>query len=55
MAAAGEAGPSFFGAYGEWMQSTLPSWEDLAWLSPGDLLIPPGFARRLGAPDARPE
>jgi pre-mycofactocin synthase len=32
MAAAGEAAPSFFGAYGEWMQSTLPSWEDLAWL-----------------------
>jgi L-lactate dehydrogenase (cytochrome)/glycolate oxidase len=32
MAAPGEPVPSFFGAYGEWMQSELPSWEDLAWL-----------------------
>jgi len=24
--------PAFFGAYGEWMQSTLPTWEDLRWL-----------------------
>jgi L-lactate dehydrogenase (cytochrome)/glycolate oxidase len=24
--------PTFFQAYGEWMQSDLPSWEDLAWL-----------------------
>ena len=24
--------PTFFGAYGEWMQSTLPTWEDLRWL-----------------------
>ena len=24
--------PTFFGAYHEWMQSTLPSWEDVAWL-----------------------
>jgi L-lactate dehydrogenase (cytochrome)/glycolate oxidase len=24
--------PSFFAAYGEWMQSRLPSWEDLKWL-----------------------
>jgi L-lactate dehydrogenase (cytochrome)/glycolate oxidase len=29
---AGERGPSFFGAYGEWMQTPLPSWEDVAWL-----------------------
>jgi L-lactate dehydrogenase (cytochrome)/glycolate oxidase len=28
----GSAGKTFFGAYGEWMQSPLPSWEDLAWL-----------------------
>ena len=24
--------PTFFGAYGEWMQSPLPTWEDVAWL-----------------------
>ena len=24
--------PTFFGAYGEWMQSAPPSWEDVAWL-----------------------
>jgi heme/flavin dehydrogenase (mycofactocin system) len=24
--------PTFFGAYGNWMQSTPPSWEDVAWL-----------------------
>src|ERR1700749_2716173 len=28
----GSAGKTFFGAYGDWMQSPLPSWEDLAWL-----------------------
>ncbi|MGN6474435.1 MAG: alpha-hydroxy-acid oxidizing protein, partial [Mycobacteriales bacterium] len=27
-----ERGPSFFGAYGEWMQTPLPTWEDVAWL-----------------------
>jgi heme/flavin dehydrogenase (mycofactocin system) len=27
----GEA-PTFFGAYYEWMQTPLPSWEDVAWL-----------------------
>jgi anthraniloyl-CoA monooxygenase len=32
MAAPGGAAPTFFGAYGEWMQSKLPSWEDLRWL-----------------------
>jgi heme/flavin dehydrogenase (mycofactocin system) len=32
MAAPGAPAPTFFGAYGEWMQSTLPSWEDLRWL-----------------------
>lgn len=24
--------PTFFGAYGTWMQTTRPTWEDLAWL-----------------------
>jgi heme/flavin dehydrogenase (mycofactocin system) len=24
--------PTFFGAYGEWMQTPLPTWEDLRWL-----------------------
>jgi L-lactate dehydrogenase (cytochrome)/glycolate oxidase len=32
MAEKGEKGPTFFGAYGEWMQTPPPSWEDVAWL-----------------------
>ena len=28
----GQTGPTFFGAYGEWMQTPPPSWEDVAWL-----------------------
>ena len=28
----GEMGPTFFGAYGEWMGTPLPTWEDVAWL-----------------------
>ncbi|MGZ6827740.1 MAG: pre-mycofactocin synthase MftD [Mycobacteriales bacterium] len=32
MALPGETAPTFFGAYGEWMQTPPPSWEDLAWL-----------------------
>jgi pre-mycofactocin synthase len=32
MAKPGEAAPTFFGAYYEWMQSPLPSWDDVAWL-----------------------
>jgi len=32
LAAPGEAAPTFFGAYGQWMQSPLPTWEDVAWL-----------------------
>jgi pre-mycofactocin synthase len=28
----GRKGPTFFGAYGEWMQTPPPSWEDVAWL-----------------------
>jgi heme/flavin dehydrogenase (mycofactocin system) len=29
---AGEPPPTFFGAYGEWMMTPPPSWDDLAWL-----------------------
>jgi pre-mycofactocin synthase len=29
---AGAQAPAFFGAYGEWMQTPPPSWDDLAWL-----------------------
>ena len=32
MAVPGEPAPTFFSAYGEWMRSTLPSWEDVRWL-----------------------
>jgi heme/flavin dehydrogenase (mycofactocin system) len=32
LAAPGEDAPTFFGAYGEWMQTPLPTWEDIAWL-----------------------
>jgi pre-mycofactocin synthase len=32
MAPKGQAGPTFFGAYGQWMQTPPPSWEDVAWL-----------------------
>ncbi|QUH01801.1 mycofactocin biosynthesis FMN-dependent deaminase MftD [Saccharopolyspora erythraea] len=32
LAEPGEPGPPFFGAYGEWMQTPPPSWDDLAWL-----------------------
>jgi L-lactate dehydrogenase (cytochrome)/glycolate oxidase len=28
----GQEPPTFFGAYGEWMQTPPPSWEDVAWL-----------------------
>jgi isopentenyl diphosphate isomerase/L-lactate dehydrogenase-like FMN-dependent dehydrogenase len=31
-AARGQAGPTFFAAYGEWMQTSPPTWEDVAWL-----------------------
>src|SRR4051794_6048006 len=27
-----EDAPTFFGAYGMWMQSPMPTWEDVAWL-----------------------
>ena len=32
MALPGQPAPGFFAAYGEWMQTPLPSWEDLRWL-----------------------
>jgi heme/flavin dehydrogenase (mycofactocin system) len=32
MAAAGEPAPTFFAAYGEWMQTAPATWEDLRWL-----------------------
>ncbi len=28
----GETGPTFFGAYGQWMQTPPPTWDDVAWL-----------------------
>lgn len=31
-AARGESGPPFFQAYGEWMGTPPPTWEDIAWL-----------------------
>ncbi len=30
--APGQAPPTFFGAYGQWMQTPPPSWEDVRWL-----------------------
>jgi heme/flavin dehydrogenase (mycofactocin system) len=30
--APGEAAPTFFGAYGEWMSTPPPTWADIAWL-----------------------
>ncbi|WP_411282806.1 pre-mycofactocin synthase MftD [Lapillicoccus sp.] len=32
LAEAGQAAPTFFGAYGEWMQTPPPSWEDVDWM-----------------------
>lgn len=32
MTVPGEEPPGFFAAYGEWMQTPPPSWDDLAWL-----------------------
>jgi L-lactate dehydrogenase (cytochrome)/glycolate oxidase len=32
MAATGDRPPTFFGAYADWMQSPLPTWDDVAWL-----------------------
>jgi heme/flavin dehydrogenase (mycofactocin system) len=32
MAVPGEPAPTFFGAYGRWMQTPPPTWDDVAWL-----------------------
>lgn len=32
MAASGQAAPAFFAAYGQWMGSPLPTWDDIAWM-----------------------
>jgi len=32
LAPRGERGPTFFGAYGEWMGTPPPTWDDLQWL-----------------------
>ena len=32
LAAPGEDAPTFFGAYGEWIGTPLPTWDDIAWL-----------------------
>ncbi|MBM4638365.1 mycofactocin biosynthesis FMN-dependent deaminase MftD [Rhodococcus hoagii] len=32
LAAPGQQPPTFFGAYGQWMGTQLPTWEDVAWL-----------------------
>ena len=32
MAARGEPAPTFFGAYGQWLGSPLPTWDDVRWL-----------------------
>jgi len=32
MGVPGSAAPTFFGVYGEWMQTPPPSWEDVAWI-----------------------
>jgi pre-mycofactocin synthase len=32
LAVDGGTPPTFFGAYGEWMQTPLPTWDDIAWL-----------------------
>lgn len=28
----GQLGPTFFGAYGEWLQTQPPTWQDIAWI-----------------------
>ena len=33
MATPGEKAPTFFGVYGEWMQTPPPSWDDVAWVA----------------------
>jgi pre-mycofactocin synthase len=47
MAPKGETGPPFFAAYGAWMQTPPPSWEDVAWLREqwGDAFMLKGVTR----------
>jgi heme/flavin dehydrogenase (mycofactocin system) len=47
MGAKGETGPTFFGAYGAWMQTPPPSWDDVAWLREqwGDAFMLKGVTR----------
>ena len=33
LAEPGKEAPTFFGAYGEWMQTPPPSWDDVAWVA----------------------
>ncbi|HEV2427698.1 MAG TPA: pre-mycofactocin synthase MftD, partial [Acidimicrobiales bacterium] len=49
MATGGRAAPTFFEAYGEWMSTPPPSWEDVAWLrsiAPGPFMV-----KGVGRPD----
>jgi pre-mycofactocin synthase len=42
LARQGEAAPTFFGAYGQWMAAPLPTWDDLRWLReqwPGPFML----------------
>ena len=42
LAMAGGAPPTFFGAYGEWLQTPPPTWDDVAWLReqwPGEFML----------------
>jgi len=42
MSPPGDPAPTFFGAYGEWMMTPPPSWEDLRWLRgqwPGPFML----------------
>jgi L-lactate dehydrogenase (cytochrome)/glycolate oxidase len=32
MTSRGEPAPTFFGAYGQWMQTPLPTWDDVRWM-----------------------
>ncbi|MEI4271820.1 pre-mycofactocin synthase MftD [Klenkia sp. LSe6-5] len=45
----GQPAPGFFDAYGEWMQTPPPSWEDLAWLV--DQLDLPVVIKGISRPD----
>jgi heme/flavin dehydrogenase (mycofactocin system) len=47
MAEKGQTGPPFFAAYGAWMQTPPPSWEDVTWLREqwGDAFMLKGVTR----------